>query len=300
MIIRANNLGKKAGTSAKFRKPPMSLILGIVCKDSLVMACETQTSNLSFNTKSLGTKKITLVQCGGAWALIAEAGVTSLSNAAVGAFQRNAAALEVVGEDSIVNCVIKSVREVKADQMEMYPGTTAEQQQSFFLNDLNTFDLLVAYYFDNKPFLYRVNVARCLPDRPQSFFEACGIGGDLAAFILKESGEPQMSSDLATAMAIYAIEKVNAHNLFCGGDMQVVKLNLVPRHLFPATESLVTMPQALPIQDIFEIRELIRESEQANAKAHRDLLSRRLAGLAQARFWEAMNAPHPTEGMELY
>ncbi|MHB8523901.1 MAG: Ntn hydrolase family protein [Limisphaerales bacterium] len=272
----------------------MTLLAGIICKDGVVMAADSQTTIGS--RKQTGTEKITVVNCGGNPVLIAVAGSVVPSSRAVTIFQSKTARMTVTNEESIANAVTESVREVRKDQMDLGTnGWTSLDAQSFFEKEINYFELLFAYYFKGEPFLYSVNALWCLPVKATKFFEVCGTGSDLASYILGEEAMSGMEIDLACAMAIYTVGKVNKHNLYCSGDMRVGVLTPFPRNLFPSTDPLFPSAWIWQSEDVTEVAEIIRGLDKDNQEDRRKELSRSLNARTQTKISEMLNAPHPLE-----
>src|SRR5213593_4830376 len=101
MILCSNNLGNarpKPKNPRRIVLRNMTLLAGIVCEDGIVMAADSQTTRGMY--KQTGTVKIHEIGCADTYALVAEAGVTSLSGEAVRIFASKSAHLEIMNKDS--------------------------------------------------------------------------------------------------------------------------------------------------------------------------------------------------------
>jgi len=76
-------------------------------------------------------------------------------------------------------------------------------------------ELMLAYYFDNQPYLYTVDlsVSRC--DKAKSWWSAIGCGANLGAYLLSEHTKPKMDRGLCLTVAPYIINTVCKHDAYC-------------------------------------------------------------------------------------
>jgi 20S proteasome alpha/beta subunit len=184
----------------------VTLIVGIVCKDAVVLAADSQTTY--YPSKILGTNKISEVKFANGSALVAEAGFVTLSNEAVGIFRKKAVTTEIKNEETIANLCKESVFEVRRNQIGLYAKRrySLVEWQNFF-RDQQQFFLTVAYYHQNKPHLYDITLSECVLRPPQFNFIVSGIGETVGNYVLKEEhdlsgGFDKMSSELASVIAI--------------------------------------------------------------------------------------------------
>src|ERR1035441_4740028 len=209
-----NILDSQSGIRHPFRKPkirktPVTLIVGIICKDGIVLAADSQTTKgISIGaSKSCDTNKINVVEFSNGKALVAESGSASLSNTAIETFQRMAKNVKIENEATICKLAESAIREVRSRITNLHPSnTTPEGWQDFFTRDVNYFELMLAYYFDGIPYLYVLNPLWCIPVKATSYFETSGIASELANYILKEHTEPKMDSEFAAVIAIKVVE----------------------------------------------------------------------------------------------
>ena len=80
---------------------------------------------------------------------------------------------------------------------------------------------MLAYYFDGKPRLYKLNPLWCVPVPATSHFMTSGIASDLANYILLEHTQPGMDCDFASIIAIKAVEDAIQHVEGCGSPPRV-------------------------------------------------------------------------------
>lgn len=217
----------------------MTLIVGIICKDAIVLAADSQTTKGT--AKQLGTNKISIVEFENGKALVAESGSTSLSISAIQTFQRKAKGKQIEDDLTIAKTAEEAVREINTSLTSLHPQCNSPiEWQNFFYQDINYFELMVAYYFDGKPHLYKLNPLWCIPVPATSYFMTSGIAGDLANYILQEHTEPTMDSEFASVIAIKVIEDAIEYVEGCGSPPRVALIRTpvgVPP-ITPPTDSL--------------------------------------------------------------
>lgn len=214
------------------RKKPVTLLAGIICSDGIVLASDSQTT--FGQSKTCRTNKISAISFGNREVLIAESGVASFSNAAIEKIWRKAETANIVADDSILEVVTAAVREVRQDQMSMYPRkkpsascySLTEWQEHFFKEE-NNFELMVAYYFQGKPYLRKISAAVPVPNPPGSFIMTSGCGQELGWYILDEYASLNMEASFACVVATYAVEEVCKTNIYCSPPTNVAAIQQI-------------------------------------------------------------------------
>jgi hypothetical protein len=192
----------------------VTLILGIVCKDAIVLAADSQTTKGA--AKQLGTNKISIVEFQNGKAAVAESG-SILSNVAIELFQKKAKGKIVEDELTIAKTAEAAVREVITGITEhLNPKSSDIDRQDFLRSGDNYFELMIAYYFGNRPCLYILKSAWAVPFRSSSYFATSGIAADLANYILQEHTARDMDKDLATIIAIKTVKDAIDNVEGCG------------------------------------------------------------------------------------
>ncbi len=203
----------------------MTLIVGIVCKDAIVLAADSQTTY--FPSKILGTNKISAVNFSNGKALVAEAGLVSLSNTAVHIFQNKAKATEIKDEETVAKVCQQAVQEIRQHQISLFPRRkySLEEWKAYF-RDQSDFILTVAYYFNDKPYLYNISLNECTLHKITSEFSATGCGESFGNYLLKQEsdhgeGFKKMDSDLASVIAIKVADAAAEYVDGCGRPIKV-------------------------------------------------------------------------------
>ncbi len=219
-ILDAPNRFRHPFRKPKIRKNPVTLIVGIICKDAIVLAADSQTTY--YPSKILGTNKISEVKFKNGSALIAEAGFVTYSNEAVDIIQKKAAETEIKNEETIAGICRDAVFEVRKKQIGLYPRRrySLVEWRDFF-RDNQDFFLTVAYYFEDKPYLYGITLSECSLRKPTFGFIVSGIGEAVGNYILKEEhdssgGFEKMDSELTTVIAIKVADVAAEYVDGCG------------------------------------------------------------------------------------
>jgi 20S proteasome alpha/beta subunit len=246
MKMKHNNLAKSGENSLvtpvlaynpwrklKPKKKPVSLIVGIICKDGIVLAADSQTTKGV--AKQLGTNKISVAEFGNGHALMAESGSADLSNTAIEIFQRKAKGVKMEDESTVAKIAEESVREVvKGITAHLNPNSPDSERQSFLFEEVNYFELMVAYYFEGRPRLYKLNPAWCIPVPASSYFMTSGIAGDLVNYILLKHTKPGMDSKFAAVIAVKTILDAIDNIEGCGEPARVASIH---KGLFPSVST---------------------------------------------------------------
>lgn len=219
------SVGRPGHRFCKFlpKSKPVTLIVGIVCKDAIVLAADSQTTKGM--AKIPGAQKISVVEFDGARALVAESGSASLSNRAIQLFQSKAAGVRVENEFTIAEIAEATIGATVNSQSSLHPNATSPTAwQDFWREEINYFELMVAYYFREKPCLYKFNPLWCIPVPASSYFMTSGCAADLANYLLKENTEPGMDSEFASVIAIKVVEDAIEYVEGCGAPTRVAMI----------------------------------------------------------------------------
>jgi len=198
----------------------VTLIVGIICKDGIVLAADSQTTKGSYEgaAKVVGTEKISVVEFANGSALVAESGAASISGAAIEIFKRKAAKKEIVDDMTVARTAEEAVREIRARIESLYPkNLPLREWQDFFYQPVNNFELMVAFYHNGKPFIYTLEPASCIPvTSPTAYFFTSGIASNLATYVLKEHTQKDMDYEFASVVAIKVVKAAIDNVEGCG------------------------------------------------------------------------------------
>lgn len=280
----------------------MTLLAGIVCKNGIVIAADGQTTIGNWD-KTTNTNKINKVQAANFSILIAQSGSVRYANHAVRIIQKRAAIMAPVKDALEIEwLLIESLKELRDEQMALYPGAVSVGEwKSFFAADDLFFELLVAYHFEGTPYLFRINPVDCIAESERgSFFELSGSGSGLARYLISEYAAEGMDIVVGTIMAIYTIEKVNSHHLYCSGRTRAGVIRLVPNNLFGDDLKFTPSAVILDESEIGELAALFRGLENESREARNAGLILRLRERSAELIRELLDVGHPIPGATLY
>jgi 20S proteasome alpha/beta subunit len=216
--FRAHNCIKK-------RKTPVTIIVGIICKQAIVLASDSQTSYGS--SKRTDTDKISMINFGASdKILVAQSGNAELSSRAVEEFEKLSKNAQFDDYRKPVEVLEEALRALKQNVIYLNNWQSSQDYSNEFFKDIdNNFGLMVAYYHGDPPvpYIYIVNFWPGIASR-QRGYATLGCGSTVAEFILSRSKVSEMDSGMATMTAIYTVEEVKKVDAFCGGQTKVAVL----------------------------------------------------------------------------
>lgn len=281
----------------------MTLIAGIVCKDGIVVAADSQVT--AEPTKMLNTNKVNVINFPHLKrALLAEAGVVSLSNRVVDLVKAKAANADIVDENTIPLILQESVMQVRGEQMKLYPGHHPLAEWSDFFQQRSAVALILAYYHNHKPHLYTISIDECFLYEARDHFAVRGCGDFFGNYLLREHTTANMPCALGAVMAVKVAQEVSRYVEGCGMPIKAAIIQSPPDST-PANE-LEMMPAkardwlhedrtfVFPDAHIEQLAAIITKEEIATRTAR----SRRILGFLKkehARSIKAMNAAYDRE-----
>jgi 20S proteasome alpha/beta subunit len=192
-------------------KKSMSILIGIMCPEAIVLATDSQITN-PYNGNFSIVNKIGVIRFLMDEILVAQAGLWPLTNRVVQIMRKKAKGLKITSAEVVTQIAEDSIREAKS---------RLDKEQKDFVNQHPT-GLMLAFYVVKKPHLYTINAyGSGFVNEEEKHYDTMGIGSDLADFLLKEYAMPKSEANLAIATSIFAIKKVKDTNRFCGGDTTV-------------------------------------------------------------------------------
>jgi 20S proteasome alpha/beta subunit len=276
-ILDSPSLNCHTFPKLKKRKTVVTIIVGIITADQIILASDSQTT---FGTqKQLNTDKISVVKFERGCALVAESGDAELSQKAVALFKSKAEEHVMENATDAISLAEQAVKEVRKEQVDLYGAgnfTLEEWQREF--RDNKPFELMVAYYFNEKPFLYTLHISSAIACKVQSHYSTIGCGSNLGGYLLSELSYPKMDNEMAAAIAVYIVESVKKHDAFCGGNTKIALLNMQPgpqepRFLLPATLPVPLLTYYAPDHRIFSPRDVdkfVRIVSEMDAKTKKE------------------------------
>ncbi len=164
-------------------------------------------------------------------AMIAKAGSLTTANAFEDLFEQEAAKMKPDRPRAIADLAEKVMGQVRSKIMSLFteagPWADESKMQRMWDHDC---EVMIAYYFDDQPYIYRLTLASCVADLQRQPFAATGCGANVAASVLSGFDLAKMDSLQACALAVYAIEMCKKNDSACGGDVQMGVLSYFAEH----------------------------------------------------------------------
>ena len=258
--------------SQKPRSKPVTLTVGIVCKDAIVMAADSRTTYQS-HVDDLA-RKLRTVEFDGGSSLVCWAGYIAFAVDTVDIFQRKVERFKPVHFRDLAEKAKEVIDEVKSREMTPYRAASfSVEGVENYLRDNRQFNLLLAYYFREEPYLYTLGFPAGHIQREQAHFAAEGQNASLATYLLKQYTQPKMDRESATAVAVYVIEAIKEHDGTVGGPTKVAILRRPkplpgPRAVLPSKlggsdcigfPDYSTQAQLLTDADVLKISKKLRQ-----------------------------------------
>jgi hypothetical protein len=274
----------------KRKKLPVTLIVGIVCRDAVVLAADSQTS---YGTLKLaGTNKISRVDFkGGKSVLVAESGMVTLSRQAIDIFSTKAKQTAATSKEGISRLLKESLFEVRLGQIGLYPKRkyTLEEWKEYF-RDKNPVELTTAYFWEDEPCLFTISIDECQVVWAKEY-SVSGVGDYLGHYLLKEYFIPRMDRDLGAAIAIKIAKDAATYVEGCNTPIKaaLIERSLAPWQFPPLPYIPPYQPTILPLKEIRvdavhvftsnTVKEIERIIEKTELRTRRDYIKKILADL---------------------
>ncbi len=207
------------------RRPKVTIAIGLICKkeahqqllatSKIYLASDSQTTR--GGTKSLDAQKINVVSFPFYEVLIAQAGSAELADKVIELIQAKAQNTKVVRYETILETIQQSVREIRNHLVELNQGCgfSDEAWKRFFLEE-NYFQLMVAFFYEQKPYLYTIDIDWCLAIPAKSNYCAIGAGKNMAEFLIREFLQSDPNLEHAFTISAAVVEKTIDNVDGCG------------------------------------------------------------------------------------
>ena len=205
----------------------MTIIVGIICKDDLVVGSDCQTSKTTSETaKRLDSDKISVITFrDGLPVLVAESGACVITQRLIEIMMEDAKRVDTSGYREPADCAQRAVNKLKAEILIplMPQGRSAEEIQDIY----NSYDasLLIAYYHNKEPFLYSIDFSIGSACREKKY-ALLGCGSNVAELMTSWFDFSQMSWAQAIVTVGFIIGEVKKVDAMCGGPTKIKSIKL--------------------------------------------------------------------------
>ena len=163
-------------------EPPMTQIIGIICREYILVASESQYT--AGKKKTLEAQKINAIKFKNyEGALVAEGGSVKTSNRVIHYVREMAAETTIDSEISVSQIAEKAMEKTRQEILSLLPSKKENysdgELEGIFTNKKRFCGLLIAYYFNRKPCLYTIYLNQEHAE-PQSSYALLGCDNDLA------------------------------------------------------------------------------------------------------------------------
>jgi 20S proteasome alpha/beta subunit len=204
-------------------KKAMTIVTGIICADAIVLAADSQFTDPSNGVVSFGDKISTVEFKQGNHVLVAQAGLPAITKHIVELVSEKSKEVAITSALTVTEIVLDSICRLRE---------RSTQEQWAYGKENGGASLMVAFYANNKPCLYTVNVyGHGIMSEPEnSHFAVAGAGAPLAEYLLSQIAPRGAFHNVALATTIFVIGKVKDHQKgACGGDTMIQILFPVER-----------------------------------------------------------------------
>jgi 20S proteasome alpha/beta subunit len=201
----------------------VTIIVGIVCEGVIILASDSQTT--SGTAKCEDARKITeLIFSDGKKALVAQAGAVTLSARVVEIMEKLATKTPLSDYRAVADLATTAMRELKLELCRQNLDCTMEELHNWLRRGELECELMLAHYFNGKPYLFTISLSIGIANRAGSHYVAIGCGGNLARYLLSEHLPANADRQLGYAIGVYTVENVKRHDAYCGGPTRIAAI----------------------------------------------------------------------------
>lgn len=181
----------------------------------MIFASDSQTTCGA--AKSLDAQKISVVNFQDAQVLVAQSGSADLADKAIEILAKKAKHIRLENDDTAAQVAKESIREIRNHLKELNQGcvTTDGGWKRLFYEE-NYFQILIGCYFEQKPFMFTVDIDSCLPIPVKHPYKAIGIGKDYGEILLRDYLQIDPDFEYAQIIASAVVEKAIDNVDGCG------------------------------------------------------------------------------------
>jgi 20S proteasome alpha/beta subunit len=165
--------------------------------------------------KRTDAEKISSVQFSTGEVLVANAGNAGNSARAIELLAQMAKDKPIDDYRAPADLARFAMTQLKQELRQQYGNCSASEFQDLIWKEELQSELLLGYYYDNKPYLFKIDLAVGRSDKEASWYAALGSGSNLGSYLLSEHTAPDMSSGLVISIASHVLETVCKHDAYC-------------------------------------------------------------------------------------
>ena len=213
----------------------MTQIVGIICKEAIIIGSESQYT-MGQDWKQFEQNKMDIVHFkDGSQLLVALAGAISPALAVIKMMKESAKERDLDSEFAGAALAKEAIAKYRRDVLDFYcqgQSPPPEAQDYIFGQGDRCFQLMVGYYHGldraKKPCLYKTDLYTGNVDRIHNY-AVMGSGSHVATLMLSQFNVAEMTWGGAFALAVDTLERIKTDDLYCGGQ---VRIGMIDRILF--------------------------------------------------------------------
>lgn len=208
--------------TARRRPPPVTLLIGIKCKDAIVMASDSQIT--AGTSKRLDGSKMETVNFGNFPVLVAQSGSVIHSNRFVDILSKDVVGLTASSASDIRDAAQSAMRKLRLEIRETRFGISADELDLHLMTAGLQVGVMLGFYLNGAPHIVSLDLGTAMAHQSRFFYEADGCGATLGNYLLAELATQKMEFLEAAGLAVYVMEQVKKHDSACGGATKVAVL----------------------------------------------------------------------------
>jgi len=248
------------------QKKPVTLVIGIVCRDSVVMVADSQTTD--GDLKIHGADKIKIIKWAGGEAMVAQSGFSNISSHAIATIQERVTQQKQFSPNELPKLATEVLLDFRQREASTYTdkkladwNENATRGFNQYLQDFQGFDLMLGFSHEGRPRLYTLNFARPHPEPAENNYATIGTHGGrvLSEHLLNEHINQQIDFEFASVIGIKAVERAIEFILGCGHLVKVKILHCEISGLGIQYDSYVEEFPAERVEEIVKIISTVEE-----------------------------------------
>lgn len=281
---------------SKHKEPAkaMTLVVGIKCKEGVILAADSQIS-YGHSSQRTDTKKIEEVKFAEMSVLVALAENVANARRFMDIFREQAKDASPTNPDEVGKMSQHAMRSLRNEIREVYGNCGADELNKIIGEQSLNCSVMIALYMNREPHLIKINLLSCLFERVRANYETDGCGGSLADYLLTEHYRSGDSFDFCTLLATYVVWQVNQHDRYCRGPI-VVGVVGRPGGIGRQKHSRTWMLKTEAVDGLIQISQDIEgATREMRREMIRDEFNARTASAAEWAKKESANLPPPTK-----
>jgi 20S proteasome alpha/beta subunit len=197
----------------------VTIISALVCREAIVIASDSRTSDEDGSRDD--TVKISHLAFANGFAIMATSGDADIGSLITERMEFAAPTFTLRDHRTAPEALDKTCLQFKREQAEKVYCCPLEKLRNEHLIRGVRFNLLLAYYFDSKPYIYTAEIPALICTQRTYHHWSLGCGKAVANYLLIAFDVSSMTSKDAVFTAAYIIREIKRSDNRCGGPTQI-------------------------------------------------------------------------------